>query len=102
LGGDWIISKANVYGEGYQVLHLGYGVKFENQFAYMAEQENIPVYRIGKTADVIQASGYGNPIAKTRNVLQIYSDLYKNSEENAVFLVNVKVQFSRQIIEKLG
>ncbi|RSK47880.1 phosphopentomutase [Bacillus canaveralius] len=82
--------KANVYGEGYHVLHLGYGVDFEKQFAYMAETNNIPVYRIGKTADVIQANGYKDPVVNTKDVLETYRELYRNSEENAVFLVNVQ------------
>ncbi|PLR79263.1 phosphopentomutase [Bacillus sp. V3-13] len=82
--------KANVYGEGYHVLHLGYGVDFEKQFAYMAEKKNIPVYRIGKTADVIQANGYKDPVVNTKDVLETYRELYHKSEENAVFLVNVQ------------
>lgn len=90
--GQWGVDapKANVYGEGYQVLHLGYGVDFEKQFAHIAEMHNIPVYRIGKTADVIQANGYNDPVVNTKDVLETYAKHYKNSEENAVFLVNVQ------------
>ncbi|WP_409291865.1 phosphopentomutase [Peribacillus sp. SCS-37] len=82
--------KANVYGEGYQVLHLGYGVDFEKQFAHMAEMNNIPVYRIGKTADVIQARGFNDPVVNTKDVLETYRKFYLDSEDNAVFLVNVQ------------
>ncbi|MFD0050980.1 phosphopentomutase [Actinomycetes bacterium NPDC127524] len=82
--------KANVYGEGYHVLHLGYGVDFEKQFAHKAELNHIPVYRIGKTADVIQANGYNDPVVNTKEVLETYHDLYTKSEDNAVFLVNVQ------------
>ncbi|MED1466877.1 phosphopentomutase [Bacillus salipaludis] len=90
--GQWGVDapKANVYGEGYQVLHLGYGVDFERQFAHIAELHDIPVYRVGKTADVIQANGYSDPVVNTKDVLETYAKLYKKSEENAVFLVNVQ------------
>lgn len=90
--GQWGVDapKANVYGEGYQVLHLGYGVDFEKQFAHIAESHGIPVYRIGKTADVIQANGYKDPVVNTKDVLETYAEHFNHSEENAVFLVNVQ------------
>lgn len=90
--GQWGVDapKANVYGKGYQVLHLGYGVDFEKQFAYMAERKGLPVYRIGKTADVIQANGYQTPLVNTREVLETYHELYNESKGEAVFLVNVQ------------
>ncbi|WP_053360915.1 phosphopentomutase [Bacillus sp. FJAT-27251] len=90
--GQWGVDspKANVYGEGYQVLHLGYGVDFERQFAYMAEMHGLPVYRIGKTADVIQASGYKDPVVNTSEVLEAYRKVYHASKEDSIFLVNVQ------------
>ncbi|BAB04311.1 phosphopentomutase [Halalkalibacterium halodurans] len=90
--GQWGVDspKANVYGEGYQVLHLGYGVDYEKQFAHLAEKQRLPVYRIGKTADVIQASGYHNPVVSTRKVLEVYQHEYSKSERDSVFLVNVQ------------
>lgn len=91
-GKQWGVDspKANVYGEGYQVLHLGYGVDFEKQFAHIAELNGLPVYRVGKTADVISANGYKNPVVNTSDVLETYRELYHQSQENAVFLVNVQ------------
>lgn len=90
--GQWGVDapKANVYGDGYQVVHLGYGVEFEKQFAYMAEKGGIPVYRIGKTADVIQANGFSDPVVETKDVLATYRRKYQEAEDNAVFLVNVQ------------
>ncbi|KEQ22465.1 phosphopentomutase [Paenibacillus tyrfis] len=90
--GQWGVDspKANVYGEGYKVTHLGYGVEFEKQFAYMAEQAGYPVYRIGKTADVILAGGFSDPVVETKDVLAVYRRLYRECEENAIFLVNVQ------------
>ncbi|WP_339264787.1 phosphopentomutase [Paenibacillus sp. FSL W8-0187] len=90
--GQWGVDapKANVYGEGYQVVHLGYGVEFEKQFAYMAERSGLPVYRIGKTADVIQAGGFNDPVVETKDVLATYRRKYLEAEQNAIFLVNVQ------------
>lgn len=90
--GQWGVDapKANVYGEGYQVVHLGYGVDYEKQFAYMAETSGIPVYRIGKTADVIQAGGFKDPVVNTKDVLDTFRRMYQEAEPNAVFLVNVQ------------
>jgi phosphopentomutase len=90
--GQWGVDspKANVYGEGYQVLHLGYGVNYEKQFAHIAEINQIPVYRIGKTADVIQANGFKDPIVDTQTVLETYRSLFRKSDEDSIFLVNVQ------------
>ncbi|USY54066.1 phosphopentomutase [Bacillus sp. 1780r2a1] len=90
--GQWGVDspRANLYGEGYKVLHLGHGVDFEKQFAYMAEKNGYPVYRIGKTADVIQANGYANPVVATKDVLETFHRVYNETKEEAVFLVNVQ------------
>ncbi|KKO51040.1 phosphopentomutase [Paenibacillus sp. DMB20] len=90
--GQWGVDapKANVYGEGYHVVHLGYGVDYQKQFAYMAEQAGYPVYRIGKTADVIQANGFSDPVVESKEVLETYRRKYREAEDNAVFLVNVQ------------
>ncbi|MDX8291452.1 phosphopentomutase [Metabacillus indicus] len=82
--------NAEVYGEGYQVMHLGYGVDYSRQFAHIAEMEGYPVYRIGKTADVIQAKGFSNPAVETASVLKSFLESYSNAEDNAIFLVNVQ------------
>jgi phosphopentomutase len=90
--GQWGVDspKANVYGDGYQVLHLGYGINYDRQFAHIAELNQIPVYRIGKTADVIQATGFKDPVVNTRSVLETYRALFRESKEDSVFLVNVQ------------
>ncbi|MCD7034569.1 phosphopentomutase [Metabacillus sp. GX 13764] len=90
--GQWGVDSpsSGVYGEGYRVLHLGYGVEYEKQFAYMAEQAGYPVYRIGKTADVIQANGFSDPVVETKQLLETYEKLYRSSEKEATFLVNVQ------------
>jgi phosphopentomutase len=91
-GSQWGVDspKTNVYGEGYHVLHLGYGVDFHKQFPYIAEANHVPVYRIGKTADVIQASGFKDPIVETKDVLNTFLNYHRKAENNAVLLVNVQ------------
>jgi phosphopentomutase len=90
--GQWGVNspKAQVYGDGYQVMHLGYGVNAETQFPSLAEKAGLPVYRIGKTADVIQAGGYADPVVKTADVLARYQSLYNSVKGDAAFLVNVQ------------
>ena len=51
IGVDAPLSK--VYKEGYQVIHLGYGVNPEQQIQSILAKANIPVYLYGKFADVI-------------------------------------------------
>lgn len=51
IGVDAPLSK--VYIEGYQVVHLGYGVNPKRQIQSILDEANIPVYLYGKFADVI-------------------------------------------------
>lgn len=91
--GQWGVNspRANVYGEGYQVRHLGMKVRHEEQFQYYAEKQGIPVFRIGKTADVLNGHGYGNPVVDTRAVLQDFKTQFTKMKANeAAFLVNVQ------------
>ncbi|SHF14515.1 Phosphopentomutase [Seinonella peptonophila] len=90
--GQWGVDspKAGVYGEGYQVMHLGYGVDYEKQFPTLAEQFDIPVYRIGKTADVVHGRGYADPVVQTSEVLKRFQKLYEEEKKAAAFLVNVQ------------
>jgi phosphopentomutase len=90
--GQWGVDspEAQVYGEGYQVAHLGYGVQTENQFPSLAEKHGLPVYRIGKTADVVTAAGYADPVVNTTEVIANYESLYNSVEGDAAFLVNVQ------------
>lgn len=90
--GQWGVDspKAKVYGPGYRVLHLGYGVDSTKQLAYLAEKKGLPVYRIGKTADVIQADGYADGVVETKEVLRHFQDKYNSSKEEGLYLVNVQ------------
>lgn len=82
--------KANVYGDGYQVIHMGYGVNEEGQFPMIAARHGLKTYRIGKTADVLQGEGPADPIVDSDEVLNTLKDAYLNEHDNAAFLVNVQ------------
>ncbi|WP_191555863.1 phosphopentomutase [Metabacillus idriensis] len=90
--GQWGVDSPNahVYGKGYHVLHLGFGVNYSRQFAHLAERIGLPVYRIGKTADVVQAKGFSDPAVETAKVLESFEHHYRNAEKNAIFLINVQ------------
>ncbi|AEB30187.1 hypothetical protein CAR_c15280 [Carnobacterium sp. 17-4] len=48
--------ESGVYDQGYQVIHLGYGINPEVQIPTILNHQNIPVALIGKAADIIQTS----------------------------------------------
>ncbi|GAK13230.1 phosphopentomutase [Geomicrobium sp. JCM 19039] len=109
--GQWGVDtpKSGVYGEGYEVYHMGYGVNMAGQFQSIAEKQQLPVFRIGKTADVLHGGGYANPVVDTSNVLQTLVEQYEKAHTDAAFLVNVQetdlaghaedVQWYRSVLE---
>lgn len=48
--------ESGVYDQGYQVIHLGYGIDPEVQIPTILDHHGIPVALIGKAADIIQTS----------------------------------------------
>lgn len=48
--------ESGVYDQGYQVVHLGYGINPEVQIPTILDYQKIPVVLIGKAADIIQTS----------------------------------------------
>lgn len=48
--------ESGVYNQGYQVVHLGYGINPKVQIPTILDHRNIPVVLIGKAADIIQTS----------------------------------------------
>lgn len=48
--------QSGVYDQGYQVIHLGYGIDPEVQIPTILDHHAIPVALIGKAADIIQTS----------------------------------------------
>jgi phosphopentomutase len=62
--------RSGVYREGYQVVHLGYGVRAGVQVPAMLEQAGIPVTLIGKVADIVENhQGQSIPGVDTAEVL---------------------------------
>ncbi|SES05823.1 phosphopentomutase [Salipaludibacillus aurantiacus] len=90
--GQWGVDspKSGVYGEGYEVFHLGYGVNIYGQFPMIAARVGLPVYRIGKTADVLHGEGPAYPIVKTADVLKKLEEEYMKETGDAAYLVNVQ------------
>ncbi|WP_042224029.1 phosphopentomutase [Oceanobacillus manasiensis] len=90
--GQWGVDtpKAHVYGEGYNVFHMGYGVEIDKQFPMIAAANKLKVYRLGKTADVLHGEGPGNPLVNTRELLETVSGTYQEEDGEAAFLVNIQ------------
>lgn len=90
--GHWGVDapKAKVYGKGYEVYHMGYGVDINSQFPMIAAKSGLKVYRIGKTADVLHGEGPAFPIVDTDEVLEKLRQCYLRENEDAAFLVNVQ------------
>lgn len=63
--------KSGVYNKGYQCIHLGYGVNPDNQIQTILSKKDIPVYLLGKVADVIiNNGGISLPMVDTESVLK--------------------------------
>ncbi|MBN8201889.1 phosphopentomutase [Bacillus sp. NTK034] len=90
--GQWGVDapKAQVYGKGYEVYHMGYGVNIDGQFPMIAARHGLKVHRIGKTADVLHGEGPADPIVDTEKVLRVLEKSYLEEKEDAAFLVNVQ------------
>lgn len=90
--GQWGVDapKARVYGEGYDVYHMGYGVNIDGQFPMIAARSGLKVYRIGKTADVLHGEGPAFPVVDSKEVLRILEETYEAEKDDAAFLVNVQ------------
>ncbi|MCG3420411.1 phosphopentomutase [Oceanobacillus sp. M65] len=82
--------KANVYGDGYNVFHMGYGVEIDKQFPMIAAAHKLKVYRLGKTADVLHGVGPANPLVNTTELLKTVSETYREEPGEAAFLVNIQ------------
>jgi phosphopentomutase len=90
--GQWGVDtpKANVYGEGYKVFHMGYGVEVDKQFPMIAADHSLKVYRLGKTADVLHGKGPADPIVNTTELLSKVMEAYTQEKDEAAFLINIQ------------
>lgn len=63
--------KSGVYDNGYECIHLGYGVDPNTQVTTILPRFNVPVYLLGKVADVIiNKKGISMPMVDTKKVLE--------------------------------
>lgn len=54
--------ESGVYNEGYQVIHLGYGINPEVQVPTILGKNNVPVVLLGKVADIVE-NNFGKSIS---------------------------------------
>ncbi|NIZ41313.1 phosphopentomutase (plasmid) [Entomospira entomophila] len=79
--------KSGVYREGYQVLHLGYGIDHRSQIQYQLEQAHIPVALIGKVSDIIYSeNGYQFTSADTDLLFRETIDQIKQTSHGLICL----------------
>jgi len=73
--------KSGVYKEGYQVMHMGYGVNTEVQAPTILGKNGIKVCLIGKVADIV-ANDYGKSIScvDTKEVMELTLKEVQNME----------------------
>ncbi|KLE14657.1 phosphopentomutase [Clostridium sp. C8] len=77
--------KSGVYNKGYECIHLGYGVNPKTQVSTILSEENVPVYLLGKVADVvINEEGTSIPMVDTEKVLKRTIEISKEVEEGFI------------------
>lgn len=82
--------KSGVYDNGYECIHLGFGVNPKTQVSTILSEENIPVYLLGKVADVvINEKGISIPMVDTEKVLERTIEISK-VVENGFICCNVQ------------
>ncbi|MBS5937998.1 phosphopentomutase [Clostridium sp.] len=82
--------KSGVYDNGYECIHLGFGVNPKTQVSTILSEENIPVYLLGKVADVvINEKGTSIPMVDTEKVLERTIEISK-VVENGFICCNVQ------------
>lgn len=77
--------KSGVYNKGYECIHLGYGVNPKNQVSTILSEENVPVYLLGKVADVvINEKGTSIPMVDTEKVLKRTIEISKEVDDGFI------------------
>jgi len=84
-------TASGVYGEGYQVIHLGYGIDHKKQITTILAEQGIDVRLIGKVQDVIYCPEARKlmPAVATEKVLEL---MQQEMEEADTGLIAVNVQ----------
>lgn len=77
--------KSGVYNEGYECIHLGYGVEPKTQVSTILGEEGVPVYLLGKVADVvINKKGTSIPMVDTKKVLEKTIEISKQLKDGFI------------------
>lgn len=82
--------ESGVYNQGYQVIHLGYGIDPEVQIPTILDHHDIPVALIGKAADIIQTSS--TRLYPGVDTQELFNDLLKEAKEmdNGFICLNIQ------------
>jgi phosphopentomutase len=81
---------SGVYRQGYQVLHLGYGIDHRQQVQTALAQQQIPVALLGKAADIIYHEGHLHQTGvDTATLMQLTLDRV-NSMDRGFICVNIQ------------
>jgi phosphopentomutase len=71
--------KSGVYNEGYQVMHMGYGVNPEVQVPTILGKKGVFVSLIGKVADIVSNEyGKSTPCVDTKEVMELTINEIRN------------------------
>ena len=77
--------KSGVYNTGYECIHLGYGVNPKTQVSTILPEENVPVYLLGKVADVvINEKGTSISMVDTEKVLKRTIEISKEVDKGFI------------------
>lgn len=82
--------KSGVYNKDYHCIHLGHGVDLSLQLPMCLSKQGVPVFLIGKVADVVQnPHGYSLPLVPTAEVLAKTKEIVEK-EKTAFICANVQ------------
>lgn len=80
----------DLYNQGIEIFHLGYGIDERVQLSYLAGKHGVPVYHIGKFADIV-----ANPAGRNFSVVQtgpLFEHFYQVLKEQKEGLIAINCQ----------
>ena len=84
--------QSGVYKDGYQVLHLGYGINHKEQVPFILGEQNIPSILVGKVADVVENHPLGKSYGEIVDSNLIFDIALENIKQydHAFFCINIQ------------
>ncbi|MGL4676114.1 MAG: phosphopentomutase [Brevinema sp.] len=84
--------QSGVYKEGYRVLHLGYGINYQEQVPHILGEQNIPSILIGKVADIAENHPLGKSYGDLVDSHTIFDIAIENIKKypHAFFCINIQ------------